>query len=383
MDAKRRYPSVWYLEQQARRRMPRFCWEYLTGGAGRGGAVQRNRAMLDAIRFVPRLLGDAADRPQLGTTLMDRRYDAPFGIAPIGLGGLVWPRAAEHLATSARRQNLPFVMSCYATVAMERIAQIAPEHAWFQLYAFHQPEIDRAIVCRAEQAGFEVLVVTVDLPTATRRPHDARNGLSVPPAMDAENLLQMMVRPRWALAMLAAGVPRFHTLLPHLPAGLSMADLGTRLAQMHEGHMTLEHLKALRDLWPRKLVVKGLYHPADVADCRAIGADAVVMSNHGGRHLEGAPSAIELLHAARAELGGMALIADGGVRSGLDVARYAAAGADFVLCGRAFMFGVAAMGARGGDHVGDLLKAELHQAMAHVGAPTLGDLAGGLHRDGD
>ena len=383
MDPTRRYPSVWYLEQAARRRVPRFCWEYLTGGAGRGGAVQRNRTMLDAVRFVPRLLDDAADRPKLSVDLMGRRYDAPFGIAPIGLGGLVWPHAAEYLAASARRQNIPFIMSSYATVAMERIAEIAPEHAWFQLYAFNRPEMDAAIVARAERAGFEVLVVTVDLPTATRRPHDARNGLAVPPGMDLENLAQMVVRPRWAVAMLRAGVPRFHTLLPHVPAGMSMADLGTHLASLHEGHMTLEHLKALRDAWPRKLVVKGLYHAADVADCRALGAAAVVMSNHGGRHVEGAPSAIEMLEAARAEVGSMALIADGGIRSGLDVARFAARGADFVLCGRAFMFGVAAMGERGGDRVAEILKGELHQAMAHAGAPALADLTGALHTEGD
>ena len=382
MDAARRFPSIWYLEQAARRRIPRFCWEYLSGGAGRGGGVAHNRAMLDAVRFVPRLLGDAADRPRLATTLLGRTYDAPIAVAPIGLGGLVWPRAAEYLAASARRHNIPFILSTYATVAMERIAEIAPDHAWFQLYAFNQPEMDSAIVARAERAGFEVLVVTVDLPTATRRPHDARNGLAVPPGMDLENLLQMVVRPRWAAAMLRTGVPRFHTLLPHVPPGLSMADLGMRLGGLHEGHMTLEHLKALRDAWPRKLVVKGLYHAADVADCRAIGADAVVMSNHGGRHVEGAPSSIEMLAAARQELGGMAMIADGGIRSGLDVARFAARGADFVLCGRAFMFGVAAMGERGGDRVAEILKAELHQAMAHAGAPTLADLADALHQGG-
>ena len=130
-----------------------------------------------------------------GVTILGRRWDAPFGVAPIGLGGLVWPRAAEHLAASARRHNLPFVMSSYATVGMERVVEIAPEHAWFQLYAFNLPDMDRAIVTRAERAGFEVLVVTVDLPTATRRAHDVRNGLSVPPRMDLGNLLQMMARP--------------------------------------------------------------------------------------------------------------------------------------------------------------------------------------------
>lgn len=380
MDTQRRFPSIWYLEQQARRRIPRFCWEYLAGGAGRGGAVQRNRDMLDRMRFVPRFLDDRADRPDVGVTLLGRRWDAPFGIAPIGLGGLVWPNAAEHLVASARRHNIPFILSSYATVAMERIAGIAPEHAWFQLYAFNEPEMDRAIVGRAERVGFEVLVVTVDLPTPTRRAHDVRNGLSVPPRMDLANLAQMVVRPRWALAMARAGIPRFHTLLPHVPKGISLADLGVHLARLHEGHMTHEHLKALRDLWPRKLVVKGLYHPSDVEDCRRLGVDGVVLSNHGGRHVEGAPSAIEMLAGARAVAGGMALMADGGVRSGLDVARFAAAGADFVLCGRAFMFGVAAMGACGGDHVAELLKTELRQAMGHVGAPTLKDLAASLHR---
>ena len=379
MDVRRRFPSVFYLEAAARRRMPRFCWEYLTGGAGRGMAVARNREMLDRVRFVPRYLGDAADRPELSTSLLGRHWDVPFGIAPIGLGGLVWPRAAEHLAATARRHNLPFLLGSYGTVSLERIAGIAPEHAWFQHYPFNVPEIDLDLVRRAEQAGFGVLVLTVDIPTATRRPHDVRNGLAVPPRMNVENMLQMMAKPQWALAMLASGVPRFESLLPYVPKGLDMAGLGTWLAERHEGHTTLKHLATLRDAWPRKLVVKGLYHPADVEDCRRLGIDGVAISNHGGRNVEGVPTAIEMLPEIRKVSGEMAVIADGGVRTGLDVARLIASGAGFVLAGRAFMFGVAAMGAGGGDRVAEILKHELHQTMAHIGCPTLADLPRALH----
>jgi len=374
MDVRRRFPSIHYLEQAARRRVPRFAWEYLAGGAGRGLGLAKNRTALDAVAFLPRFLGDRADRPVLATDLLGRRWDAPVGIAPIGLGGLVWPRAAEHLAATAVRHNLPFVMSGYATTPMEAIAAIAPDHAWFQHYPFNVPELERSIVERAERAGFGTLVITVDIPTATRRPHDVRNGLAVPPRMDAANVLQMAIRPAWALAMARAGMPRFHTLLPYVPKGTGMAELGAYLATVNEGHMTLERLKALRDLWPRRMVVKGLLHPGDVEDCRGLGIDGVVVSNHGGRMTEAAPTPIDVLPAIRAVAGDMAVIADSGVRSGLDVARLVAHGADFVLCGRAVMFGVAALGERGGDRTAEILKQELHQAMAHVGAPTLADL---------
>jgi L-lactate dehydrogenase (cytochrome) len=374
MDIRRRYPGIADLERAAARRVPKFAWEFLIGGIGPETGLARNRAALDAITLLPRYLGGAV-APDLSVTLMGRRHDLPFGVAPMGLGGLIRPRAAEIMAAAARRANIPFGLSSFATVSPEEIARIAPEQAWFQHYPTNRPEIERDLIGRAQAAGYRTMIVTVDIPTTTKRDRDIRNGLSVPPRVDLRTLAQILPRPRWALETLRAGLPEFRMLAPYAPRGASLAELGAFLQEIMEGHVTPERLQAIRDAWPGKLVVKGVLDPADAETCRRIGADALVVSNHGGRQLDAAPAAPEVLAEVRAAAGGdMAILADGGMRSGLDVARMLAAGADFVLLGRAFMFGVAALGARGGDHVVATLAEELRATMGQIGCARIADL---------
>ena len=307
MDIRRKYPGIADLQRAAPRRIPGFAWEFLIGGVGAETCLGRNRAALDVIRFMPHYLGGAV-RPDLSATLMGRCYDLPFGVAPMGLGGLIRPRAA-------------------------------------------------------------------DVPTAAKRDRDIRNGLSVSSRFDMRTLAQILARPRWALETLRTGLPEFRMLTPYVSKGASLTELGAFLTEVMEGHVTPERLKAIRDAWPGRLVVKGALDPTDAEECRRIGADALVVSNHGWRQLDAAPTAPEVLAEVRAAAGSnMAILADGGMRSGLDVARILAAGADFVLIGRAFIFGVAALGAGGGDHVVATLAEELCSTLGQIGCARVADL---------
>jgi L-lactate dehydrogenase (cytochrome) len=361
------------MEAVARRRVPRFAFEYLTGGIGDELGLRRNREALDAVMLRPKYFTSC--RPALACSLLGRSYDLPIGISPMGLSGLVWPESASFLASAATRHNIPFVLSMFATVRLEEIGELAPSHAWFQLLILNDKTIEHELIARARRSGYETLVVTIDAPTATRRVRDIRNGLSVPPRFDIGTVIQILLRPAWSLRMLKAGIPEFENLKPYLPRNLTSAELGEFVSRLTECHASVERLREIRERWPGKLIVKGVLDPADALACKEIGIDAVIVSNHGGRQLDAAPAAIEVLPDVRNAVGSsMPILLDGGVRSGLDVARALACGADFVFLARAFMFGIAALGRYGGDHVISILREELRSTMGQLGCQELATL---------
>jgi len=373
MNVDQKYPTVASMEAAAERRVPRFAFEYMAGGIGAELGLRRNRQALDAVKFRPRYLTRC--KPNLACKLLGRPYDLPFGISPMGLSGMIWPGSAELLAVTAQSHKIPFALSMFATTRLERIAELAPQYAWFQFNVSNDRAIEEDLVARAERAGYETLLVTIDVPTATRRAHDIRNGLSVPPRFDARTLLQILQRPLWAVHTLRTGIPEFENLKPYLPEKLNLAELGEFVARTMEGHVSVERLKEVRDQWSGKLVVKGVLDPADAMVCKGIGVDAIVVSNHGGRQLDAAPAPIEVLAEVKRAIGAnMPVLVDGGIRSGLDIARAMACGADFVFLGRAFMLGVAALGQKGGDHVISVLREELRSTMAQIGCAELTDL---------
>jgi isopentenyl diphosphate isomerase/L-lactate dehydrogenase-like FMN-dependent dehydrogenase len=375
MNIDRKFPTVASMEAAARRRVPRFAFEYLIGGIGAERGLTRNRQTLDAVTLRPRYLTPCV--PDLTCSLMGRRYDLPLGISPMGLSGLIWPRSAEFLAATAKRHKIPFVLSTFATTRLEEVIQIAPEHAWFQLSLPNDQAIAVELIARVKRSGYETLVLTIDVPTATRRERDIRNGLSVPPRFTARTALQILQRPQWAVEMLQSGIPEFENLKPFLPPKQDLAGLGNFISRIMEGRVSPEGLKRIRDQWAGKLVVKGVLHPTDAETCRQIGTDAIIVSNHGGRQLDAAPAPIEVLPEVRRAIGTrMPVLVDGGIRSGLDIARAIACGADFVFLARAFMFGVAAIGRQGGDHVVSLLGEELRSTLAQLGCRSPAELPG-------
>ncbi len=362
-------------------RIPRFAADYLLGGIGGETCLRRNREVLSEVKLRSRGIRSTF-KPELDAEIFGRQFDAPFGIAPIGLSGLVWPRAAEHMAASARLHNVPFALSSFATTDLETARAAAGENAWFQLYATRDPAIENDLIDRAETAGYEVLLVTIDIPTSTPRERDIANGLSVPPRLTLQTIAQVAARPRWALQTLIDGIPRFASLKPYIPEGVSIDREMEFLHDAVEGHVSREKLARIRERWSGTLVVKGVLSVEDASFCASIGVDGMVVSNHGGRQLDASPHALDVLPDIRAAVGeGMRLIVDGGIRSGLDIARIIASGADFALLGRAFVCATGAAGRPGCDRAMALLKNELRHTLAQLGCEKIADLPNHLIAD--
>jgi L-lactate dehydrogenase (cytochrome) len=264
-----------------------------------------------------------------------------------------------------------------ATASIETVAEITGGKAWFQLYHPAEPELRDKLLDRARAAGFPVLVILADTPTFAYRPKEIRNGLSIPPRMSLRNIVQMMMRPSWCLGQLTAGAPQFQTMKPYIPKGLNMKHLGLFMNRTFSGRLSADKIKAIRERWPGKLVVKGIVTPEDAELALQLGADGLIVSNHGGRQLDAGDSTIRSLAALQREFGSRTtLMLDSGVRSGPDVAcaLALASGAMFVFMGRSFMYGVGALGRRGGDHNLIMLKRQLRQVMEQIGCERVADL---------
>ena len=310
-------------------------------------------------------------------------------LASLRLGYPAWygPTPKRSWPRQPRSHNIPYTLSTVATVPLEAIPPIAGANAWFQFYPPNDAAVERSVLERCVNAGYGTILLTVDVPVVVRREHDIRNGLSVPPRFDLKMLYQMVTHPQWSLRMLGRGVPQFETVKPYFEGG-SSKNLGRSIQastqfikKVMKGHITAERFAAIRDGWPGKLLVKGVLDVEDAKRYLALGADGLVISNHGGRQLDAAPSVVSVLPGIRKAVGPDAtLVADSGVRSGLDIARMLAMGADFVLLGRPFMYAVAALDRQGGDHVMNVLKAELSSVMGQLGCPALAELPRFLYR---
>jgi L-lactate dehydrogenase (cytochrome) len=287
---------------------------------------------------------------------------------------LIWPRATEILAKAAFDHQLPFVLSTVATASIESVAEITEGGAWFQLYHPAEDELRDKLLQRAADAGLPVLVILADTPTFAYRPKEIKNGLSIPPRMTLRNILQMATSPSWALGSLMAGIPEFKTMKPYIPKGLNMKHLGQFMNKTFSGRLNEDRIKAIRDLWQGKLVIKGVATCEDMEKVVRLGADGVIVSNHGGRQLDAGESTIRPLAAISREFKGKTkIMMDSGIRSDPDIACSMASGAEFTFLGRSFMYGVAAMGKRGGNHTMTMLKRQLQQVMEQIACERVED----------
>jgi len=358
--------------------MPGFAYDYLAGGYMAEVNLRKNTSDIRAVELRPTYLRDYRGA-SLKTTLFGREYDYPFGIAPVGLQALMWPKSCEILARTARAHNLPFVLSTVTTASIVTISEITGGDFWFQLYHPAEDSLRDKLLRRCADAGCKTLVLLADTPTFGYRPKEIRNGLSVPPKMSLRNIFQMCTHPEWSFSQLFAGIPQFATLKPYIPPGLSMKHLGLFMNKTFSGRLTPDRIRAIRDQWKGNLVIKGMVNPEDAELALSLGADGLIVSNHGGRQLDQGQSTIK----ATAELakkfkGRTMIMMDGGIRSGSDIAVALASGADFTFLGRAPMYGVCAMGAKGGDQVVEILQKELQQVMEQLGCEVLEDLPGHL-----
>lgn len=369
-----RYPRVEDLRRKARSRIPRFAFDYLDGGCNAGETLRRNRDSLEGIRLHPRYL-EAYPGCNLETSLFGQTYAAPFGVAPIGLQGLIWPGAPEMLARAAFQHRLPFILSTVGTASLEAIASLTEGTAWFQFYHPASDAVRDDLLDRAEAAGYSVLVLLCDTPTFGFRPLEIRSGLSMPPRMNPANLWQMLGRPAWLYHTLKQGVPRFANLMPYMPEQMDLAGLGRFMDTFFEKRMTRDKIAYIRDRWKGTLVLKGVSTVSDAETARSLGLDGIIVSNHGGRQLDIGPSALESLQAIAPVVGkDLVVMMDSGIRNGPDIARSLACGAAAAFLGRTFMYGAAALGNRGGDHVAELLQIQLRQVLEQLGCHKPSDL---------
>ena len=367
-----RYPTIAYLRRAARRRSPAFAFEYMDGGAGDDKGIARNWAALDAVELVARY-GFTTELPPIGIDLFGARYAAPFGVAPMGGPAIAFPGADEHLARAAQDARIPYVLGTPGGMTVEHACEIAPDVCWFQLYRF--PRDDHAVgfdmVRRAQAAGARALVLTLDVPVRTTRSREVAAGISASFRLNARMLANLALAPAWLLALARHGVPRFAMLRAY--AG-EEADLDTVMRFVRNemrGAFTWDEVARYRDRWRGPLVVKGILHPDDAERALAVGADAVVVSNHGGRQIEPLPASIDALPAVVARVGArIPVLMDSGIRGGGDVVRALALGATAVLAGKAFLWGLGALGEGGPRHVIDLLAEETQAVLGQIGAAS-------------
>jgi (S)-mandelate dehydrogenase len=368
----RRITNIDELRNAARRRLPRIVFDYLEGGAEAEACLKNNRRALDAYRIVPRYLVDVS-QPSFAVELFGRTYGRPWGIAPTGLANFIWPGTDQALAHQAARRNIPLVNSTPASTSLETLVREAPDVTWFQIYVASQQSVTDDLMARARDAGVEVLVVTVDIPSPAKRERDLRNGLGFPLNLSWSNVMDFAAHPRWSMAMLMRGVPRFANIERYLETtGHSLSSLNQSLAAFMaktiSASLDWEALERIRSRWGGKLVVKGLLHPNDATRACDLGCDGLVLSNHGGRQLDSAVSPVEMLLEIRAVVGRRAkIVLDSGIRRGSDIVKALALGADFVLLGRAGLYGAGANGSEGVKLAFDVIDDEFFRAMAQIG----------------
>jgi L-lactate dehydrogenase (cytochrome) len=308
------------------------------------------------------------------TELFGHVYDAPFGIAPIGLQGLIWPNSPEILARAAVKHNIPFILSTVTTSPIERIGELTQGKAWYQLYHPAEDSLRDDIIKRLHAAQYDVLVLLCDVPSFGYRPRDIRNGLAMPPRMTLANILQILGKPEWALKTLVHGQPGFATMKRYMPKGLNMKQLGLYMNKTFSGRLNEDKIKPIRDQWKGKLVLKGVASEEDTGMAIRLGMDGIIVSNHGGRQLDAGQASIKpLTSIAKKYKGQIKVMMDSGIRSGPDVARALASGAEFTFLGRTFMYGVSALGNSGGDHTIAILKTQLQQVMEQICCEKIND----------
>jgi len=360
------YPSIDFLREKAKKRIPGFAFDYLEGGCNEEVNLRKNTTELREVELIPDYLSKHT-HSDLKTELFGHIYDAPFGVAPIGLQGLIWPRTPEILAKAAFQHNIPFILSTVSTASIETISEITEGRAWFQLYHPAQDSLRDKLIHRAEAAGCPVLVLLCDVPSFGFRYNDIRNGLGMPPKMTFKNILQIMAKPNWAIRTLINGQPSFANIKPYMPKNINLKQLGLFMNDTFSGRLNEERIKPIRDMWKGKLVLKGVASELDAERAVKWGLDGIIISNHGGRQLDAGESTIKPLPNIKAKYGDkIKVMIDSGLRSGPDIARALASGADFTFLGRSFMYGAAALGEEGGNHTMSILKNQLQQVMEQV-----------------
>ncbi|HZR70922.1 MAG TPA: alpha-hydroxy acid oxidase [Burkholderiales bacterium] len=366
--------SIEDLRRIARKRLPRAVFDFYDGGAEDEATLRANRAAFERVRLAPRTLVDVT-RVDTSTTLLGGRSALPIAIGPTGAPGFGWPLGDIGIARAAAAAGIPYTLSTMATASIERVAREAPGRLWFQAYVFKTRSITMELIERARRFGYEALMITVDVPVGGKRERDFRNDFAVPFRFTPRNVLDFAMHPGWVLSVLRRGMPVLENVAGFTPEARSSAEIASSIGRFWDPAFDWDRMKEIRDRWAGKLLVKGVLRGDDAEKLAALGVDAIVVSNHGGRQLDGASAALDALpHVVRAVNGKASVMVDGGVRRGVDVVKALALGADAVMLGRATLMGVCAAGEAGARRAIEILRDELVRAMQLSGVTAVGQI---------
>jgi len=370
-----KYPRVSDMVGVAKRRMPHFAAEYLFAGTGYDEALENNRKAFNEVFLVPQYLKGTVN-PNLKTKLFGYEYDAPFGMAPVGMTSLMWPGAEIALSKMSVKNNIPFSLSTVSCTSVEEVGKHLDGNGWFQLYPPADKAIRNDLLKRAKDSGFKTLIITADIPASSRRERLRMAGVSVPPKNNLRTFFQAAICPSWSIGTLINGIPAFGTMDQYSDGswhGNAKSKAGFAGSQMQR-YLDWDYLKEVRDIWKGPIILKGLMDIEDAIKTTKF-VDAIYLSNHGGRQLDIAPSTLQILPEIRKKVGyKFPIIIDSGFYSGQDICKGLMLGADFVMTGRPFIIGLAALGAKGANHVHDILKDELSNIMEQVCAENIKEL---------
>lgn len=368
----RKMLNVEDYQKLAKSALPKMIYDYLEGGAENEKGLKHNRQVFDQWRFKPQRLFDISER-DISCQIFNRRWNAPFAIAPTGLNASFWPKGDAMLAKSAAKANIPFMLSTASNMSIEEVAQSSDGEKWFQLYIVHQ-ELAIQMVQRALDSGYTTLIVTLDVAVNGYRERDLRNEFGLPLKFSASLLLDGMLHPAWSLRFLANGMPQLANFVTSKTDSLEVQ--AAIMKRQMDASFNQESLKRIRDIWPHQLLVKGIVRAEDAQVAIQCGADGVILSNHGGRQLDCSISPMETLSEVAKSIQ-QPIFIDSGFRRGSDIVKALCLGADMVCVGRPALYGLASKGEAGVDEVIELLKQDVDRTLAQLGCPSVNKL--GMH----
>ena len=362
------------LRERARRKVPKAFFEYADSGSYNEETLRANRTDLETIKLRQRVMVDVSER-DISTTIVGQKVSVPFALAPIGLCGMQYGDGEILSAQAAEEANVPFILSTMSINSIEQVAEATTKPFWFQLYVIRDRGFSKDILARAAKAGCNALVLTVDLQVLGQRHRDIRNGMTVPPELRLKNIFDIATKPGWVLSILKGKSKTFGNLAGHVKGMDDVTSLAQWTNSQFDPALNWKDVDWIKKIWPGKLIIKGILDVDDAKTAVKLGADAIVVSNHGGRQLDGAPSSISALAAIAQAVGSdTEVLFDGGIRTGADMLRALALGARACLIGRAYIYGLGAGGKAGVAKAIDILKKEFSVAMALTGTTRVADI---------
>ena len=364
--------SIKAARELSRKRLPKLVFDFIDGASGDEKLAEINSRALDQIRLEPKVLRNVEKR-SLKKKVLGYEFDFPFGFAPMGMTNLSWPGADSMLAAESARNNIPTCVSMASTTTLEKMYELSEGHSWMQLYIFQDENFVMELLDRAKNTGYEVAILTVDVPVLSRRTRDDKNGFSYPFKIGPKQFFDFATHPTWSLSTLLSGIPK--------PMNYVTSKSGDGIFKRKEsrGSTDWDTLKRVRDKWKGKLIIKGVMSPDDAKLIKDAGADAIQVSNHGGRQLDSATAAINMLPLIRKSVGSeFPLIFDSGIRSGSDIVRALAFGADYAMIGRPVMYAMGADGRKGLRRIVEIIKEEASTTLGLVGLNDINDITSNI-----